>query len=270
MPCQIVLEGIEASPPYLLGNQPVTMTVTARCTADCTNARVIVRAAGPGSPALVDQVVVVQFPQPSGSPGPLPGLILLAFLPPSQLGLICGDYLRVEVTCEDDPSCLAAAMARVTCKPEPPGTPPPRDDPENPDPGGPDPHPHWPHWRCLFTAAAAAMALLAGLFNFALGVATQNGVLIDAGGLLLGVAAAAWALWDYWCDPDVCTRVGVLCWVFKRAFLAALPMIPFSTNMVILLVIIAYGSIAGLLVQWLQKRHCFVPAARGPLTQFPI
>ena len=46
-PCQIVIEGLQANPPYVFGDQPTQATVVARSSDHCTRLRVTVRAAGP-------------------------------------------------------------------------------------------------------------------------------------------------------------------------------------------------------------------------------
>ena len=120
------------------------------------------------------------------------------------------------------------------------------------------------------STGSAAMALLAALACIAIGIGTQNAIVLETGLALLPVVAVAWALWMFWCGPSLCTRLAVLCWVFKRGFIAALPVLFFSTNNMIILVIVGYGSVGGILVQVLRERGCPVPSARLPLTQIPI
>jgi hypothetical protein len=85
---------------------------------------------------------------------------------------------------------------------------------------------------------------------------------------LLVVVVGLWSLWLFWCAPSACVRLAVLCWVFKRAFIASLVFIPLAIvvpmAVAVVLVIIAYGSAAGILV------HSKVPSARLPLTQIPF
>lgn len=255
-PCRIVIEGIHAGPPYV-GGGPLAATVVARSSDHCPQVRVTVRATGPGSPVLADQTVAVDFAQPATGPDFLPGLVTLGFaLPP--VGLRCGDMLHVEVRCSQDPSCAAGGSFAIACKPPP----------ETGMPGGDGGW--WPPMRCLFTAAAAAMALLAALAAIAVGIGTQLPALLATGLGLVAVAAVAWALWVQWCGPSLCTRLAVLCWVLKRGFIAALPVLAFSTSAGIVLVAIGYGALAGILVHALRARNCPVPSARLPLTQIPI
>jgi hypothetical protein len=122
----------------------------------------------------------------------------------------------------------------------------------------------------MFTAAGAAFGLLAALALIAIGVGMQNPVLLTVAAVLLGTVAISWSLWVFWCGPSLCVRLAVLCWVFKLGFIAAIPVLAFSSSAVIVLVIIGYGTMAGLLVHGLRARHCTVPSARRPLTQIPI
>ncbi len=264
-PCNIVIEAIESVPPFNQG-LPIEAVVSARSSHYCTEVNVRVHIAGPGSADIINQSpCTVDFSGASSNPALLPGLITVPFTLPPIAELRCGDLLFVEVICAADTNCFGSGWLPITCKPAPgePGSG--SESPENGNGG-----PHWPPWRCLFTAAAAAFALMAALACLAIGIGTHDSTSIARGIALLGASSLAWALWSYWCGPTRCVRLAVLCWVFKCGFLAALPVLFFSTNMVIILVIIAYGTIAGLLVQELRKLGCPVPSARQPLTQIPI
>jgi hypothetical protein len=266
-PCQIIIEGIQSGPPYSSG-LPTEAVVVARSSQHCAEVHVRVHIAGPGSPDIINQFVTVDFSGASSDPNLLPGLIKLRFEWPSIVELHCGDRLFVEVTCQQDANCSASGSFTIDCKPAPgePGSGTDDDDDNNGNGNGNG----WPPIRCLFTAAGAAFALLAALACIAIGIGTVNPTSLATGIALLGASSLAWALWAYWCGPSRCVRLAVLCWVFKCGFLAALPVLFFSINMTIILVIIAYGSIAGLLVQELRKHGCPVPSARQPLTQIPI
>jgi hypothetical protein len=264
-PCNIVIEGITSIPPYNQG-LPIEAVVVARSSHYCTEVNVHVHIADPSSEDLINRPpFTVDFSGASSNPALLPGLIAVPFALPPIAEFRCGDLLFVEVTCVADSNCFAHDWFPINCKPAPgePGS-------GTGEPGNGNGGPHWPPTRCLFTAAAAAFALMAALACIAIGIGTQNSTSIATGIALLGASSLAWALWSYWCGPTRCVRLAVLCWVFKCGFLAALPVLFFSTNMVIILVIIAYGTIAGLLVQELRKYGCPVPSARQPLTQIPI
>jgi hypothetical protein len=261
MPCQVVIQGIQAGPPYALYS-PQTLTVVGRTTADCTSVRVVVRAGGPASAVMHDQTVTTTV---ADATAVLSQLVVTNFLAGS-LGLECGDRLYVEMTCSQDAACSDQGMYVIACKPDP-------------RPGGSDHTGNgngngWPPSRCLFTAAAGAMMLLAALTMIATGVALVQPAVVAAGLALVAAAAIPWSLWLFWCQPSTCVRLAVLCWVFKRAFIAALPFIPLalilSVATPILLVIIAYGSVAGILVDRLVRRGCQVPSARRSLTQIQI
>jgi hypothetical protein len=263
--CQIVLEQLQASPPYVSGNQPSRVTVQARATGDCRRARVTLRVAAGAAVIATQSVTVVHGPS---AVLPLTGLITATFALPS-VGLQCGDPLFVEVVCLDDAACAARGMLAIHCKPDPGG-----DGPggggDGPGGGGDGPGGGWPAARCLVSAVAATTMLLAALSLIAYGVGTSNAGPVALGTGLLAPAGVAWALWRTWCQPSRCVRLGVLCWVFKRGFLLAIPVIPLSTNVAIILVLIAYGSVAGILVQELRRRGCSVPSARLQLSQLPI
>ncbi|HSS18989.1 MAG TPA: hypothetical protein VLL54_02845 [Pyrinomonadaceae bacterium] len=264
-PCQIVIEGIQAGPPYTSDGLPTEAIVVARSSHYCDEVHVQVHIADAGSQNIADQNVTVDFSGASSDPALLPGLITLRFDLPPLSEFRCGDLLFVEITCVADEGCTKHDWFPIQCKPAP-GEPGSGSDNGNGNGNGG----HWPPLRCLFTAAAAAFALLAALACIAIGIGTQNPTSLATGIALLGASSLAWALWAYWCGPGLCVRLAVLCWVFKCGFLAAIPVLFFSTNMVIILVIIAYGSIAGLLVEKLRKHNCPVPSARQPLTQIPI
>jgi len=104
----------------------------------------------------------------------------------------------------------------------------------------------------------------------ATGVGMQQFGLLVAAFVMIGTAGGLWALWMIVCSPDICTKLGVLCWVFKRAFIGSLFVLPLSSNAAVVLILIGYGSVAGLLVITLRNRGCSVPSARLPLTQLPI
>ena len=266
-PCQIVIEGLQADPPYVFGDQPTQATVVARSSDHCTRLRVTVRAAGSSSPAITDQEIDVDFSNAVTGTGTTLGLVTTTFLVP-PVDLQCGDQLWVEATCVQDASCTASGWFRIVCKPDPGGGGTPAGGP----PGGGDDGGGgrwWPPTRCIFTAAGSAMGLLAALALIAVGIGTRNVALLTAAAALIAVVGISWALWAYWCAPSTCVRLAVLCWVFKRGFIAALPVLAFSTNMVIVLVIVAYGAIAGILVDKLRAQGCAVPSARLPLTQIP-
>jgi hypothetical protein len=266
MPCQISIQGLQTNPPYANGDEPTHLQVVGRSSAYCTRVRVVVYSAGPGSPTLFDQPLDVDFSNAFGQTGIDFGLIVATFNLP-QVGLRCGDQLYVEMRCVADPGCQAQGWFSIACKPRPQ------------DLGGSSGTPGsgngsgswtWPPSRCLFTAATAAFLLLAGLGLLALGIGTQNAASVAAGAGLIAAAGVAWALWEFWCGPTRCVRLGVLCWVFKRAFIVAIPVLFFSTAPMIVLVLIGYGSAAGLLVRALRASQCPVPSARLPLTQIPI
>lgn len=258
-PCEIRIEGVQAGPPYGAGGSPLQATVVARVSEGCDAVRLVVRVAGPGTPPLVDATVAADFSNADSGSEVLPGLVSHSF-PVPDVGLRCGDTVQVEATCASDPSCSDSAAVPIECKPAPGGGP--GDDGSD---GG-----WWPPTRCMFTAAGSAMGLLAASASFAIGVGTQNAALVAAALAIAGIAGLSWALWTYWCAPSICTRLGVLCWVFKRAFIAAIPVLAFSTDTMIILVLIGYGAIAGILVIRLRDLDCPVPSARQPLTQIPI
>lgn len=259
MACVVRLEQLASAPPYANG-LPQTIDIYGRASADCASVRVVVRAVGPGSPIIAQAVVPVGFAPNNGAD--LPGLFRFQFAVPAQLGLACGDLLFIEAICAVDPSCRDARHIPVLCKS------PPAVGPVTSPPGGGSGG--WPPSRCFWSAASAAMTFLAALVTLGLAVALMNASLIAAAAALFAISAAAWALWKFWCAPSFCVQFGVLCWVFKRAFILSLPTLGFTHNAMTALLLIGYGAVAGILVHRLQKAGCPVPSARQPLTQLPI
>jgi hypothetical protein len=265
MACQIHIEGISAGPPYP-GGLPQAIAVFGRTTADCTSVNLVVRVAGPGSPPLVSTTVPVGVGDSNVGPQGLPGLFVHQLALPSQLGLACGDVLFVEATCSDNPNCRDSGSSSITCKPgslgSGPGT--------GPGPGNGSGNGGWPPSRCFWSGVSAAMALLAGLTLLGVGIALMDSVTTTAAVVLFGIAGLAWALWVFWCQPSTCVKLAVLCWVFKRAFIASIPILGFSISALSILVLIGYGAAAGILVDRLQRNRCPVPSALGPITQIPL
>ena len=247
-PCRIEIQGASAGPPYVPGGWPIEVTVTARCTDHCQQARVIVRDPALGSLVVADQTVAVDFSQAGSAPDELTGIVSLRFtLIPLSKG--CGDQLQVQVTCSQDQACTATKTITVICKPPPPSI-------------------GW-NW-CRLWVLLAAGTLFAALVLIATGVGMQQFGLLVAAFVMIGTAGGLWALWMIVCSPDICTKLGVLCWVIKRAFIGSLFVLPLSSNAAVVLILIGYGSVAGLLVITLRNRGCSVPSARLPLTQLPI
>jgi len=247
-PCRIEIQGVSTGPPYVPGGWPIDVTVTARCTDHCQQARVIVRDPALGSLVIADQTVTVDFSQAGSAPDELTGIVSHRFtlIPLSKR---CGDQLRVEVRCSQNQDCAATKTIAITCKPPPPGI-------------------GW-NW-CRLWVLLAAGTLIAALLLIAAGIGMQQFGLIVAALVMIGIAGGLWALWIVFCSPDICTKLGVLCWAFKRAFIGSLFVLPLSSNASVVLVLIGYGSAAGLLVLALRNRDCTVPSARLPLTQLPI
>lgn len=261
MACQVKIEGIGAGPPFP-GGLPQAILVFGRTTADCTSLNLIVRVAGPGSPSLVSTTVPVGFGDANAGPQNFPGLFLHQLALPSQLGLACGDSLFVEATCSGNPSCRDSGAFSITCKPGSPGS--------GPGNGPGSGNGGWPSPRCFWSGVSAAMTLLAGLTLLGLGIALINSATTTAAVVLFGIAGLAWALWVFWCQPSSCVKLAVLCWVFKRAFIASIPILGFSISALSILVLIGYGAAAGILVDRLQRNRCAVPSALGPITQIPL
>lgn len=261
MACQVKIEGINAGPPFP-GGLPQAIAVFGRTSADCTSLSLVVRIAGPGSPPIVSTTVPVGMSDANAGPQDLPGLFLYQLALPSQLGLACGDSLFVDATCSDNPGCRDCGPFAITCKPAPPGP--------GPDPGNGHGNGGWPPSRCFWSGVSAAMTLLAGLTLLGVGIAVMNSATVTAAMVLLGVAGLAWALWIFWCQPSSCVRLAVLCWVFKRAFIASIPILGFTVSALSILVLIGYGAAAGILVDRLQRNRCPVPSALGPITQIPL
>lgn len=247
-PCRIEIQGASAGPTYLPGGWPIQVSVTARCTDHCQQARVIVRDPALGSLVVADQTVAVDFSQAASAPDELKGVISLHFtlIPLSKR---CGDQLQVQVTCSQDQACTATRTISIDCKPPPPNI-------------------GW-NWCRLWILLATGI-LVPALILIAAGFGMQQSALILAALVMIGIAGGLWALWMIVCSPDICTRLGVLCWVFKRAFIGSLFVLPFSSNVAIVLILICYGSAAGSLVLALRSRSCPVPSARLSLTQLPI
>lgn len=271
--CKVTIEGVHAGPPYVLGNQPASITVVGRTSEDCNQVRLVIRIAGAGSPAIVDQIVAVDFP--ANQPGQLPGLVR-KMVPLPQVGLTCGDPLYVEMTSTHDATCSDSGQFAIECKPHPSAGSGPGNGnggaPPDGDNGGGNgwTWPPWPGTRCGWTAAGAAMGFIAALASLAIGIGTQNAPLIAAAIAIAALAGLSWALWTFWCERGFCARRIILCWVFKRAFIATLPVIAFSSSALIVLVLVGYGALAGILVNVLRERGCPVPSARSPFNHLPI
>ena len=169
------------------------VTVTARCTDHCQQARVIVRDPALGSLVVADQTVAVDFSQAGSAPDELNGVISLRFtlIPLSKR---CGDQLQVQVTCSQDQA--ATKTIAINCKPPPPNI-------------------GW-NW-CRLWVLLAAGTLFPALILIATGVGMQQFGLLVAALVMIGIAGGLWALWMIVCSPDICTRLGVLCWVFKAS-----------------------------------------------------
>jgi hypothetical protein len=200
-----------------------------------------------GSLVVADQTVAVDFSQAASAPDELKGVISLHFtlIPLSKR---CGDQLQVQVTCSQDQACTATDyFDRLQTPP---------------------PNIGW-NWCRLWILFATGI-LVPALILIAAGFGMQQSALILAALVMIGIAGGLWALWMIVCSPDICTRLGVLCWVFKRAFIGSLFVLPFSSNAAIVLILICYGSAAGSLVLALRSRSCPVPSARLSLTQLPI
>ena len=84
-------------PPHVPGGWAIDVTVTARCTDHCQQARVIVRDPALGSLVVADQTVAVDFSQAGSAPDELTGVVSLRFtlIPLSKR---CGDQLQMQVT----------------------------------------------------------------------------------------------------------------------------------------------------------------------------
>jgi hypothetical protein len=259
MACQVVIEGIRAGPPYS-GDQPHSATVAGRTTHDCLQVRFKVRAGGPASSIIVDQTVATTITDPGGA---LPRVATVAFSLTGQT-IACGEQLYVEMICANDPSCLDSGMIVVACKPSPDEVPP----TTQPPPSQP------PLSRCLVFGAGSAIMLVLALVTFAIGVATSSPATTAAAAAIAVAALVLWQLWVFFCHPSLCARLAVLCWTFKRAFIFSLVFVPLLptllVSVMIILVIISYGSIAGILVERLIRRGCRVPSGRLPITQIPF
>lgn len=260
---QVWIDQLQGDGPFF-GGAPSSLRVIVRTDADCQQVSISVRVTDASSPLLASATVFVSFQ----STAPAQGLAVLQFSPPAGVTLKCGDTLYIEALCSGAGNAPDARTLPIMCKPDPNGGS--GGGGGNGGGGGGPGGPSWPPMRCLFTAAAAAYAMLAGLESFAIGIGTQDAALLAAGTALLAAAGLSWALWKYWCGPSSCVRIGLLCYVFKMALLGALPVIAFSTSASIILVIVAYGSIAGVLVTRLRALHCPVPSARLPITQLPL
>src|SRR5262245_32215899 len=114
MPCQVVIQGIQAGPPYALFS-PQTLTVVGRATADCTDVRIVVRAGGPTSAVMHDRTVTTTV---ADAAAVLSQLAVTSF-PAGGSGLECGDRLHVEMTCAQDAACRDRGMYIIACKPDP-------------------------------------------------------------------------------------------------------------------------------------------------------
>jgi len=257
MVCTIRLEQISSSPPFASGGLPQTLEVYGRASNDCSSVRVSIAVAGPGSPTITNAVVPIGFPPDPGSD--LPGLFVYRVALPGQLGLQCGDTLHVEAICIDDPQCRDVRDMVIDCKPAPAG-----------GGGGTGTNGGWSPTRCFWTGVSAAMTLLAALVTLGIGIALMVPVTNAAAIVLFGIAAAAWALWAFWCGPGTCVRLAVLCWVFKRALILSIPTLGFTLSALVILLLVGYGSIAGILVDRLRRMGCPIPSALQPLTQIPL
>jgi hypothetical protein len=247
MACQVVILSIIAAPPYI-GNRPLAAAVAGRTTDDCAHVRFVVRAGGPSSAVITDQIVDTAVSDPGGA---LPRIATATF--PVIGTIACGDQLYVEMSCTDVSSCQDSGFVMVECKPPPDGQ---------------------PISRCLLFGAGSAVMLVLGLVTFATGVAMSSPATIAWAAAVLGLALMLWQLWMFFCHPSLCTRLAVLCWAFKRAFIFSLAfvplLVPLWVSATIMLVIIAYGSIAGILVNLMMRRGCRIPSARLPITQVPV
>jgi hypothetical protein len=270
---RILIEGIVAEAPFQSGGEPDWVSLAVRVN-DCTDVVATVDVPLPDGRRLLDhQTIHVDYPLLPADPA-LPGLAIWRFrLPQAPVGLHCSDVVNVEVYCEAHTNCVATKPLPIRCKWISPGQP---GDDGNPDVdngnnqngnGGIN----WPSLGCLSSGLTGAMILLFALAGLAFGIALANAATINSSIGAIVFAAGLLGTWAALCPRSWCTKVGVMCWVFKWAFILSLLMLVFVTiNPLIILVVVTYGSIAGLLVSLLRANGCLVPSSRLFITQLPL
>jgi hypothetical protein len=175
----------------------------------------------------------------------------------------------------DDPSAFVSISRPIECKPAPTGDggnggPGPHHGPGDGQPTNGWPWPWPPFVFCPMLGRAFVVALLAALTALALGVATASPTILAGAAGAFVLAATAYAIWMYWCLVNECVRLGAFCWVFKHAFIAAIPIAFGLQSAGAGLLWLLYGSAAGICVVRLRALRCPVPSGRSSLAQLPF
>ena len=273
MPVTLQIDNVSAGPPYL-GNVPQGFAVQGRASAGCTQVRVIVRPT-PNGPALRDEVVPVVVPS-GGTGDPIfTGVFSVQVPLPPILSFACGAPVWVHAVSVDDPSAFVSISRPIECKPAPDGNggnggAGPHHGPDDGQPTNGWPWPWPPFVFCPMLGRAFVVALLAALTALALGVATASPTTLGAAAAAFVLAATAYAIWMYWCLVNECVRLGAFCWVFKHAFIAAIPIAFGLQSAGAGLLWLLYGSAAGICVVRLRAIRCPVPSGGSSLGQLPF
>lgn len=278
--CRLTIENPQGNAPFHTG-MPDTVTVVLRVSRDCNAVDFVVRLVPDGNPLVsATGVPVVHGPLPSGQSPDDPasdGLAQYTFaVNPAlahHLSLGCERLVWIEAHCAADPSCATSAHRRITCKGHTVGGGPGggsdggggTNGGAGTDGGGWNwPWPLPPDLMCGIWKRTFAYALLAGLLLLIAAICLPQPGLWVAMGVAFGVAAVAHELWIAWCiGATTCERIGLRCWVFKRAFLGGLAVAVVLLCPWGVLGALAYGVIGGWLVMRLRTLWCPVPSVQG-------
>ncbi len=277
MPVNPLLEiaQVSSEPPYVAG-LPVQLYVVGRASNHFTRVKITVRATSdPASGVIASGEVNTDYTND-------PGVIVFPF---SLVGgvhvLACNQTVHVRFEAVAGSGAGGAGgivedTRPILCKPSPAsgggsggGT------TSGGNGGGWD----WPSWLpppsqlCPMLgrsfAATSMGALIAAITAASLpGGPAQHPVAWGAMTTLFGLALAAWWAWNTLCQPNICLRLGTICWACKSAVLVGIPIAGSLMSVRGGLAVLIVGGVAGGLVATLRQRFCRVPTISGGLGQF--
>ena len=235
---------------------PTRVEVYARVQGSCTRVQLTVRQAQGTSPLFTQAVT----PDSNGTCSidfPLPSTIFP-----------CGFKLWVDAQCLDGDSGATGGFVALDCK----GLP--RADGDNSNsPGQNDVN--WP-WGlpsslfCPLMGRSFAAALQLGLLTLIVGIALALPVAIATGAVMLEGAIAIQATWMRWCNVSDCNYWGAILWVLKRGTISAAVFALLTAKVIMLLVAVTLGVLAGMVTQRLRASRCPLPSAKTSLQQLPL
>ena len=123
---------------------------------------------------------------------------------------------------------------------------------------------------CPLMGRSFAAALQLGLLTLIVGIALALPVAIATGAVMLAGAIAIQATWMRWCNVSDCNYWGAILWVLKRGTISAAVFALLTAKVIMLLVAVTLGVLAGMVTQRLRASRCPLPSAKTSLQQLPL